>query len=169
MPETAVGGDLLYVEEQRTSPGVELLTAAVGVLAIGGGAIAAAAKGQLASAAPGLVIGAAVIAGVTAMIHNTRLRTRVSTVEAVITYRPWATVRIPGAEIAAVAPRRFGLFSGGIGYHVGRGSVALTARTGDGVVVTRTDGRRVLIGTQHPDALYSALLRLQARARSAGA
>ncbi len=169
MPETALAGDLLFVEEQRTSGGVELFTLAVGAVAIGGGAIAAAAKHQLASAAPGLVIGAAVIAGVTMAIHNTRLRTRVSTVEAVIAYRPWATVSIPGAEIAAVAPRRIGLFRGGIGYHVGRGAVALTARTGDGVLVTRTDGRRVLIGTQHPDALYSALLRLQAQARSAGA
>ena len=169
MPDEAMSPSLLFEEEQRTSPGVELFTLGVGAVAIGGGALAAAAKGQLASAAPGLVLGAVVIAVVTAVIHASRVRTRVTATEAVIGYRPFAAVRIPGSDIAEVDVKRFGLFSGGIGYHIGPRSVAITARTGDGVLVTRADGRRVLIGTQHPDALYSALLRLQALGRSRGA
>ncbi len=159
---------MLFEETQRTSPGVELFTLGVGAVAIGGGALAAAAKGQLGSAAPGLILGGAVIAAVTAAIHGTRLHTRVTTVEAVVAYGPWGRVRIPGTDIARVEPRQIGLFSGGIGYHIGFRSVALTARTGDGVLVTRRDGRRVLIGTAHPDALYGALLRLQTLASSGG-
>ncbi len=165
MADMPVRGNILFQEEQQTSPNVQLFTLVVGLGAIGGAALAATAKGALASAAPGLIFGTAVIAGVTLMINASRVRTWVTSEEAVITYRPWATVRIPGSDIGDIAVRRVGLFSGGIGYHVGLRSAAITARTGDGVLVTRTDGRRVLIGTEHPDALYSALVRLQTRAR----
>lgn len=165
MSDMASRQPVLFEEVQRTTP-----TASFGIFIAGGTVIVgsglfAASRGELSSALPGLVFGAAVIAGVTFMISAIRMRSRVTTAEATFAYGRFGTVRLGAGDIASAEMVRFGMFSGGIGYHIGFGSTAITARTGDGVRIIRPDGRRVLVGTQQPEALYSALLRLQAGAR----
>jgi hypothetical protein len=160
---------VLFEESQPTSGGVTLFTAAVSLLALGGGGLLAARDGKLASALPGLALGGIVLVGVLVVLTRTRLETRVTTTGVTIALRPFKTVALAPGDIAGVSARQFGLFSGGIGYHVGLRSMALTARTGDGIVITRPDGRTLLVGTQRPDALLSALMQLQRAAPAAGA
>ncbi len=131
---------------------------------LGGAAVIAARQGQLAQAAPGLLFGALVVVGVFTFVGMTTLVTRITLAEAVVSYRPFKTLRLRPDEIAGVGLKSFGLFDGGVGYHVGFRSMALTAQTGMGVLITRPDGYRILVGTQRPDALMSALLQLQRQA-----
>ncbi len=162
MPErTSAPESVLFEEDQPTSRGVMGFVLALAALSIGAGAWGSSRQGKLGDAAPGLIVGALVAAAVTWIIGLTHLVTRVTTGEAVVRYGPFKTLRLRAGEIAAVVPRDVGLFSGGIGYHVGFRSLALTARTGSGVLVTKPDGYRILVGTEHPDALLSALLQLQ--------
>ncbi len=165
MPETLQREAVLFQETQRTSGSVGLFMGVAGAVIFGGAALANARLGKLQEAAPALLAGAVVFLGVNAQILYSRLETRVTTAGAVFAYRPWKTLTLAPEEIAGVGMRRFGLWDGGIGYHVGSRGVAITARTGDGVVITRPDGRTILVGTEHPDALYSALLQLQRAAR----
>ncbi len=165
MPDTTRQETVLFEEVQQTSPTTSIFVLLAGGGAIVGAALFAASRGELPSAMPGLLMGAAIMAGVTLLIGSTRLRSRVTTNEATFAYGRFGSVRLLPGDIGSVEMTRFGLFSGGIGYHVGLKSVAITARTGDGVLIRRPDGRRVLVGTEHPEALYSALLRLQAAPR----
>jgi hypothetical protein len=151
---------VLFEESQRTSSNVAAFVAAMVVIALVSTALAALRHGQLASAAPGLLLGALITGGVTLVVAATRLETRVTTESAVISYRPFKTLTLAPSDIGSVTVRTFGLFDGGIGYHVGFKSMALTAATGSGVQITRPDGRRILIGTRRPDALLSALMQL---------
>ncbi len=166
MPETSAQETVLFEETQQTSPATSLFVLLAGGGAIVGAALFASSRGELTSALPGLVIGTVIIGGVTLMIGATRLRSRVTTAEATFVYGRFGSVRLLPDDVGTVEMTRFGMFNGGVGYHIAPKSVAITARTGDGVLVRRPDGRRVLIGTEHPEALYSALLRLQAAAKS---
>ena len=165
MPETAAQETVLFEEVQQVGPATTLFTILAGGGALVGAALFAGSRGELPSALPGLAIGGVVIAGVSLAIAAVKLRSRVTPVEATFQFGRFGSVRLRAGDIASVEMRRFGLFSGGIGYHVGLKSVAITARTGDGVLVRRPDGSRVLVGSAHPEALYSALLRLQAAAK----
>lgn len=165
MPDGATSPEtVLFEERQAMSPSATRIGVPLTLAVLGGAAVIAARQGQLAQAAPGLLFGALVVVGVFTFIGMTALVTRVTTAEAVVSYRPFKTLRLRPDEIAGVGLRSFGLFDGGIGYHVGFHSMALTARTGTGVLITKPDGYRILVGTQRPDALVSALLRLQSRA-----
>ncbi len=97
-----------------------------------------------------------------------RLVTRVSTRQAVATFHPFpfSTIRLRPADIAEVRLYEFGIFGmpGGIGFHLGPGWRSATAHSGTGVLVTRRDGVRCLIGTQRPDALAAALRQLASQA-----
>lgn len=165
MPDTATQEAVLFEEVQQVSPATTVFTFLAGGGALVGGALFAAARGELHQALPGLAIGGVIIAAVGLLIAATRLRSRVTLREATFEFGRFGRVRLRASDVASVEMARFGLFSGGIGYHIGLKSVAITARTGDGVRIGRADGGRVLVGTQHPEALYSALLRLQSAAR----
>ncbi len=152
---------VLFEERQRMSPTTTAsgltLTAAV----LGGAALLSARQGKLAEAGPVLLASALATAAIFAFIGSTSLVTRVTSEEAVVAFRPFKTLRLLPGDIGSVEMKSFGLFDGGVGYHIGGRSMALTAQTGTGVLITKPDGYRILVGTQHPDALLSALLRLQ--------
>ncbi len=152
---------MLFEERQRMSPTTTAAGLALTGAVLAGAALISARTGRLAEAAPPLLAAGGAVAGVFAFVGATSLVTRVSTEEAVIAFRPFKVLRLLPGDIASVDMKSFGLFDGGIGYHIGVRSMALTARTGSGVLITRPDGFRILVGTQHPDALFSALLRLQ--------
>lgn len=161
---------VLFEESQRTSPALIAFSATVTFFALGFALVGVVRSGQAAAAGTGLALGTLIALGAIVLAGWSRLDTRVTGSEAVAIYRPFpfSTIRLRGDEIAAVTPYEFGLLSmpGGIGYHIGFGWRAATARTGTGVLVTRTDGKRFLIGTQRPDALQSALMQLQRATRA---
>ncbi len=165
MPERTTAPEIaLFEERQRMGPSAMRIAIPLMLVVLGGAAMIAAWQGQLAQAAPGLLFGALVVVGVFTFVGMTTLVTRITTAEAVVSYRPFKTLRLRPDEIGSVGLKSFGLFDGGIGYHVGFRSMALTAQTGMGVLITRPDGYRILVGTQRPDALMSALLQLQRQA-----
>ncbi len=163
--EATVPETILFEERQRMSPTTTAVGLALTAAVLGGAVLIAGRTGRVGEATPPLLAAGAAVTGVFAFVGSTSLVTRVSTEEAVIAFRPFKTLRLLSGDIAAVERKSFGLFDGGIGYHVGIRSLALTARTGTGVLITRPDGYRILVGTQHPEALLSALLRLQRAAR----
>jgi len=168
VPDTTMSpATVLFDERQRLSPSVWRIGMPLTLAVLGGSAAIAARQGQLAQAVPGLAFGAVVVLGVFTFIGLTTLVTRITTAQAVVAFRPFKTLRLRPEEIGTVGTKSFGLFDGGIGYHISFRSMALTAQTGTGVLITKPDGYRILVGTQHPDALVSALLRLQRSASRA--
>jgi len=164
MPDRTMSPEgVLFEETQRLSGTVWVLVmvGTAGMLA----AIAALVH-ESAPLRPQAFIGLGVAALVMGAVLSSRVVTRVTTAGAEVRFAPFpfGTVRLAPGDIAEVAPRTFGLFDGGIGYHLGWKWVAITARTGTGVQVTRPDGKRILIGTQRQEALLSALRDLQRRA-----
>ncbi len=152
---------ILFEERQRMSPTTTGAGLALTAAVLGGAALFSARLGRLSEGAPALLAAGVAVTAVFAFIGSTSLVTHVTTEEAVVAFRPFKTLRLLPGDIASVEMRSFGLFDGGVGYHIGPRSMALTARTGTGVLITKPDGYRILVGTQHPDALLSALLRLQ--------
>ncbi len=98
---------------------------------------------------------------------SSKLVTRVTTAGAEVRFPPfpWTKIRLRPGDIAEVTTKRFGIFDwpGGVGYHVSFGATAATAHTGTGVLVRRTNGRLLLIGTERPDALAAALRQLESQ------
>ncbi len=158
---------VLFEERQRMGPGTTKLGLGLTAAVLGGAALLVAHEGKLAEAGPVLLASALAVGGVFAFIGATSLVTTVTMEEAVVAFRPFKTLRLLPGDIAAVTMKTFGMFDGGVGYHVGFRSMALTATTGTGVLVTQPDGYRILIGTQRPDALMGALLQLQRAAAGA--
>ncbi len=158
---------VLFEERQRMSPAITSWGLGLTLLVLGGAAMLVAREGRLAEAGPALLGSALFVSAIFALIGATSLVTRVTTEEAVVAFRPFKTLTLRPGDIASVTMKSFGLFDGGVGYHIGFKSLALTAATGSGVLITRPDGFRILLGTQRPDALRSALLQLQRSATRA--
>lgn len=161
MSETSTYQPTIFEETQTISPAITLMVGTIAAVALGSAYFGAMRDGSIARAAPGLLFGTVAACGGVALVALSRLITRVTPTEAVITYRPFKRVRLTAADIADVQPKTFGLLDGGIGFHIGFRSLALTAATGTGVVITRPDGRTILVGTQRPDALLAALAQLR--------
>lgn len=162
MSETSTYQPTIFEETQTVSPAITLLVGTVAAFALGSAWFGTIRDGSIVRAAPGLLLGTLAAGVGVAFVALSRLITRVTPSEAVITYRPFKRIRLGAADIADVKPKTFGLLDGGIGFHIGFRSLALTATTGTGVVITRPDGRTILVGTQRPDALLAALAQLRA-------
>lgn len=109
----------------------------------------------------GAVLGAGGAALAAAVVLAARQVTRVSDAGVVVSLSPvpFTTIRIRADDIARASLYEYGLLSapGGIGWHMGPGWRAVTTTTGTGVLITRRNGGRVLIGTDRPDTLLSAI------------
>jgi len=158
---------VLFEERQRMSPTITFWGLAFTLLVLGGSALLVARQGKLAEAGPVLLASGLAVTAVFLFVGSTTLVTRVTLEQAVVAFRPFKTLTLLPGDIASVTMKTFGMFDGGVGYHIGFRSMALTASTGSGVLVTRPDGYRILIGTQRPDALMSALIQLQRAATKA--
>lgn len=152
---------VIFEETQTMSASLSAMVAAVAAVALGSAWFGVIREGTIARAAPGLLTGTVAAGGAVGLVAFSRLITKVTPSEAMITFWPFKRIRLSAEDIADAQPKTFGLFDGGIGFHIGWRSLALTATTGMGVVITRPDGRTILVGTQRPDALLAALAQLR--------
>jgi hypothetical protein len=157
-----VSGDVVFRESQRVrEPWAVVVVGAVALL-FWLGLVGAIAKGEVAPAHAVLValFGVALPAMVAAM----HLVTEVRADGLYVRYAPFhlAPRRFAWADLASMQVRRYSPVGeyGGWGLRRGRGGWAYNVSGDVGLQLVTKDGRRVLVGTREPDALWAAITRV---------
>ena len=101
---------------------------------------------------------------VLALLASMELRVQVDPGVLRITFTPFVRRAIPAAEIASAAACTYRPLAdyGGWGIRLGRSGRAYNVSGNRGVQLELRDGRRVLVGSQRPEELASALERARA-------
>jgi len=96
---------------------------------------------------------------VTALVALARLETTVAGDRVTVAFHGlWPTRRVALGDITEFAPMHYTIWdSGGWGVHLGLAGIAYNTSGNEGIRFRLTDGRRVLVGTQHPSEFAAAV------------